>query len=132
MREDRKSAAGMREEGSPFPPPSQGAALIDLSHHARVRMQQRAVPGFVVDALLVHGAIRHVGEGNLAYSFTKRGWARMRAACPDLARRLERWRNVYIVVTAEGVVRTVVRRKDRPHHAGAHRPRPDAGPLPRL
>ena len=34
-----------------------------LTHHARVRMQQRGIPAAALDVLLDYGVVRHAGGG---------------------------------------------------------------------
>jgi hypothetical protein len=96
---------------------------LAFTDHALMRMQQRAVPEWVVAQILCHGETRHAGQGDVSYCFTGLRWRRLRAHEPDLARALERWRNVYVVLTAEGAVKTVARRHWSPSHAGPNRPR---------
>lgn len=97
-------------------------SLLGFTDHARTRMQQRSVPEWVVACVITHGELRHVGEGDVSYSFSTRAWRQMQEDDPDLVRRLERWWNVYVVLTAEGDVKTVARRHAGPAHA---RRRPD-------
>jgi ribosomal protein L39E len=91
--------------------------LLEFTAHARARMQQRSVPEWVVESVIAHGDLRHVGFGDVSYSFTARAWRRLAECNPMLAQQLERWRNVYVVLTAEGEVRTVARRRRGPDHA---------------
>lgn len=91
--------------------------LLGFTRHARRRMQQRCVPEWVVETVIAHGELHHAGDGDVSYSFSTRAWRRLRAEDPELLHALERWRNVYVVLTAEGEVKTVARRRTSPAHS---------------
>jgi hypothetical protein len=85
-----------------------------LSRHACVRMQQRGIPRAVVERLLDFGAVQHDHRGAVIVYFDKRSRRRLaRAEGRAAAYTLERWRNAYAVVTADGAVVTVGRRDKR-------------------
>jgi hypothetical protein len=84
------------------------------SRHARVRMQQRCIPSSVVEQLLDFGATEHDHHGALIVFFDKRSRRQLeRAAGREAMRTLERWRNAYAVVGADGAVVTLGRRDRR-------------------
>ncbi|MFN3591631.1 MAG: hypothetical protein ACK4MX_06275 [Thermaurantiacus sp.] len=99
-------------------------SFLGFTTHARARMQQRSVPEWVVAVVITHGELRHVGDGDVSYSFSTRAWRQIGDREPELVRRLERWRNVYVVLTAEGDVKTVARRRSCPGHARRRHERP--------
>jgi hypothetical protein len=100
---DRESGAFMSE-----------STAGGFSRHARARMQQRCIPVAVVQQLLDFGTVQHDHRGALIVYFDKRSRRRLdRARGRAAARWLERWRNAYAVVAADGVVVTVGRR-DKP------------------
>ena len=73
--------------------------------HAKVRMQQRAIPPIVVNLLIDYGERAPAGRGGEIFYFGKRGRQRVcRSKGQVVSRRLEgHWRN-YVVVTDGQVV----------------------------
>jgi len=85
-----------------------------LSRHARVRMQQRGIPRAVGEQLLDFGTVQHDHHGAVIVYFDKRSRRQLaRAQGRAAAHTLERWRNAYAVVAADGAVVTVGRRDKR-------------------
>jgi hypothetical protein len=76
-----------------------------FSRHAKVRMQQRAIPQAVIDYLLSFGESKFMGSGYESYFFTKRTWKRFEAYLGTGAVAFERYRAVY-VIAADGQVVT--------------------------
>ena len=81
--------------------------------HAKVRMQQRAIPQSIVNLLLDYGERAPAGRGGEIFYFGKRGQRRvLRSKGPAFSRRLEgHWRD-YVVV-ADGQVVTCGKRYRR-------------------
>lgn len=73
--------------------------------HAKVRMQQRAIPPIVVNLLIDYGERAPAGHGGEIFYFGKRGRQRVcRSKGQVVSRRLEgHWRD-YVVVTDGQVV----------------------------
>ena len=68
--------------------------------HAKVRMQQRAIPSSVVNLLLDYGERAPAGRGGEIFYFGRRGRQRVRRSKGQaISRRLEgHWRDYVIVV----------------------------------
>ncbi len=83
--------------------------------HAKVRMQQRAVPSSVVDLLLDYGERAHARRGGEIFYFGNRGRRRvLRSKGSAVSRRLKgHWRD-YVIV-ADGQVVTCGKRYRRIH-----------------
>ena len=76
-----------------------------LTPHARVRMQQRGIRREVLDALLEHGAERHVHvDGREIVFLDKRARARLARYSPGGAERLK---STFAIVGPDGKVITV-------------------------
>ena len=61
-----------------------------LTEHAKIRMQQRAIPSLVVSLLLDYGERAPAGRGGEIFYFGKRGRQRvLRSEGPVVSRRLE-------------------------------------------
>lgn len=82
-----------------------------LSKHAAIRAQQRSIPRVIHDALLDWGDRRKAGSGVTSYSFSKRSWGKFAKYLGAEAKRLERYRNAYIVVAGDGTIITVCWRR---------------------
>lgn len=88
---------------------------LRLTEHARARMQQRAIPPTVVEALLAYGHGEHDHRGGTIHYFNKA--ARRRLERERLDRALERYLDAYAVVAATGEIITVGHRDRRiPRH----------------
>ena len=79
---------------------------MELTRHARARMQQRGITAPALDALLDHGRVARAGGGCDIVYFDKHA----RAA---LAAEAERVRNSYAIVGSDGAVITVGHRTRR-------------------
>jgi hypothetical protein len=78
----------------------------DRTTHAARRMKQRSISEDGVELVLSFGVSRHCGRGCESYSFDNRSW---RTAARRLGRRiveLERFRDLYLVVSPEGAIVT--------------------------
>ena len=80
-----------------------------LSRHARIRMAQRSIPQFVVDLLLDFTDPVSAGSGCHLHRFNADSWAEAQHAVGNRASRLDRYRNAYIIVGANGSVVTAAR-----------------------
>ena len=81
--------------------------------HAKVRMQQRAIPSSIVNFLLDYGERAPAGRGSEIFYFGKRGRYRvLRSKGPAVSRRLEGHWHDYVVV-ADGQVVTCGKRYRR-------------------
>ena len=81
--------------------------------HAKVRMQQRAIPSSIVNLLLDYGERAPAGHGGEIFYFGKRGRQRVRRSKgPAICRRLEGHWSTYVVV-ADGQVVTCGKRYRR-------------------
>lgn len=86
---------------------------LRLTEHARARMQQRAIPPAVVEALLAYGREEHDHRGATIVFFNKA--ARRRLERERLDRILDRHLDAYAVVAETGEVITVGHRDKRIH-----------------
>ncbi len=78
-----------------------------MTHHARLRSQQRSIPSVVRDALIDFGERRRAGEGAESVFFTKKSWKRLKAYMgSDISRAFEKYRNCYLIEAGDGVVIT--------------------------
>jgi len=77
-----------------------------MSRHAKLRSQQRVIPPFVIEALLDFGNSELAGYGYERFFFTKRSWKRFSVHMGPAAHDVERFRDVYIVVSGDGTVVT--------------------------
>jgi hypothetical protein len=84
---------------------------LRLTEHARARMQQRAIPPAVVEALLAYGRGEHDHRGGTLLYFNKA--ARRRLERARRIRDLERHLDAYAVVAGTGEVITVGHRDKR-------------------
>lgn len=84
-----------------------------LTKHARVRMQQRAIPPLVVDCLMRFGHREPSGGGTWKYYFDKRSRRRLEAYAGQLASLLSEFLDVYVVAGPDSVVVTAAHREER-------------------
>ncbi len=88
---------------------------MNLTDHASARMQQRAFPRHVVEAIMQYGA-GHIVQGAESIMLDRLA-LRMAAEVDNrLAIELERYCGAYVIVGDEGQVVTVARRKRRLKH----------------
>lgn len=84
-----------------------------ISQHARQRFRQRAIPPFVVDLLDDYGSCVRVDSASRLF-FDKKARARLkRVFSESTLKTLDRWFNVYAVVSDDGTVVTVGHRHSR-------------------
>jgi hypothetical protein len=85
-----------------------------LSHHARARLQQRAISMPILDCLLSYGSKMHDHRGGEIMFFDHHARDRLRRACGDDAFRcVESKLDTYAVISGDGVVVTVGHRTKR-------------------
>lgn len=84
---------------------------LRLTDHARARMQQRAIPPVVIEALLDFGQAAHDHHGGCILYFDKA--ARRRLERERLGRALDRYLDTYAVVAESGEIITVGHRDRR-------------------
>lgn len=80
-----------------------------LSQHARVRMQQRSIPHFIIELLIDYAHPVPAGDGCTSHAFTAETWAEAKQALGPQARNLDRYRNAYAIVSDDGCVVTAAR-----------------------
>ncbi len=87
-----------------------------MSHtrHAEVRLQQRAIPPFIIELLERFGSEMRCGGADRLF-FDKAAIKRLQRHISGgrSLRHLERWRNVYIVIGDNGRLVTAARRTRR-------------------
>ena len=87
---------------------------MNLTQHARQRMQQRGIPREAVDYVLAYGRVSHDHHGCRVLWLDKRSRIRMRRAeGRRLLRRLDKSLNTYVVTDGDGMVVTVGHRYRR-------------------
>lgn len=87
---------------------------IPLTHHARQRLQQRAIPEPVIASLLAFGKEEYDHHGSALYYFDHRAKERLRNAVgKDAYRRMESKLDAYVVVASDGSVITAGHRTRR-------------------
>ncbi|MFG1227181.1 hypothetical protein [Xanthobacter wiegelii] len=88
------------------------------TYHAAERMQQRAIPQFVIDLLFICGSdMRAGGADRLIFDKAALRRLRRHLGGERALRMIERWLDVYAVVSDSGVLVTVAhqtRRHRRP------------------
>ena len=80
-----------------------------LSKHAVVRMQQRSIPHYVVGLLVELTNPVDAGGACVLHRFNADSWAEARRTLGGEASKLDRYRNAYVVLAAEGTVVTAAR-----------------------
>lgn len=80
-----------------------------LSRHALLRMQQRSIPQHVVAFLTELTDPVDAGGGCTFHRFNEDSWAEARRLMGGHTRRLERYRNAYVVLAPSGLVITAAR-----------------------
>ncbi len=81
-----------------------------LSHHVRVRMQQRGITGDILETILNFGKRSHSG-GAYSYALDKHGRERARKELGEPAfRRIADRLDCYVVVSFDGAILTAAHR----------------------
>lgn len=86
---------------------------MNMSRHAAIRSQQRAIPLLLIDLLLQFGASEKAGDGASKRYFDKAARRRLRAYAGALWSLFEQHLDLYIVVAEDDTVITVAHRLDR-------------------
>ena len=84
-----------------------------MTHHAKVRSQQRGIPGLLIDLLLQFGASERAPGGASKMFFDKAARRRVQAYAGPLASLLEEHLDLYAVVAADSSVITVGHRLEK-------------------
>ena len=86
---------------------------MELTRHARARMQQRGIDAAALDALLDFGRIARAGRGRDIVYFDKRARLRLAHANAVAAPEADRVCKSYAIVASDGTVITVGHRTRR-------------------
>lgn len=86
---------------------------MELSHHARTRTQQRAIPPMLIDLLTQFGSTEPAGDGASKVFFDKTARRRVKAYAGPLAGLLDEHLDVHAVVARDGRVITAAHRTKR-------------------
>ena len=87
---------------------------MNLTQHARLRMQQRGIPRQAIDYVLAYGRVSHDHHGGCVVWLDKRCKARLgREEGRQVVRKLDKHLNAYAVIDPDGVVMTVGHRYRR-------------------
>jgi hypothetical protein len=91
--------------------------MLNLTHHARTRLQQRGIPSVVVERLLDFGREEYDHRGSRVVYFDRRARSRLQKALGgDSYRRIERHLDAYAVLGEHDEVITVGHRTHRINH----------------
>lgn len=91
--------------------------MLNMTHHARTRLQQRGIPPSVLEKLLDFGNEVHDHRGSLVIYFNRSARAQLRAACGNATyKRIESHLNAYAVISDTGDIVTVGHRTRRIIH----------------
>jgi len=82
---------------------------MNMTRHAEVRQQQRAVPPLIVDWLEAYGTEKYDHHGAVVQYFTKRSRRQLeRVVGSQVIRQMSRWLDAYLVRSlADGRIITV-------------------------
>ena len=87
---------------------------MQLSRHAKQRMQQRGIPRQALDYVLAYGRVSHDHHGARVMWLDKRSRARLgREEGRQVIRRFDKHLNAYAVIGGDGAVLTVGHRYQR-------------------
>lgn len=82
-------------------------AQSNMTAHALRRSHERVIPQLIIDALQDYGDTRPTGNGSEEFYFTRKSWKRFASYVGPQAAKLEKYRNTFAIVAADGVVVTV-------------------------
>jgi hypothetical protein len=85
------------------------------TRHASVRLQQRAIPPLLIDFLLEFGVRAPAGSGAESYCFSKKGWRRLQRLLGPTAKHFDKYRDVFAVVSGDGLVITAAHSRGCAH-----------------
>lgn len=117
-------ARGRLDDGSRHEPPAPyrgshrtndgGTAMDNFSRHAQARLQQRGIPGPVVDDLLDFGREMHDHRGGRILYFDHRARKSLQAALGgEHYKQVERHLDAYAVLDEDGGIITIGHRRHR-------------------
>lgn len=86
---------------------------MSMTHHAKVRSQQRGIPPLVVDLLLQFGVHERAPGGVSKVFLDKHARRRLESYVGTLAPQIEQHLNVYLVVNGDNQVITAAPRTER-------------------
>lgn len=86
---------------------------MNMSHHATVRSQQRAIPPLLIDLLLQFGTNEPAGKGATKVFFDKAARRRVKSYAGHLASLLNEYLDVYAVVGTDDQVITTAHLTER-------------------
>ena len=87
---------------------------VMLSHHAKVRMQQRAISEDMLESLLDFGQIRFNGQGTEILTFPKRVVKHLKKELDHkVFMKIERHLNLYAIMSSDGELITTGYRTKR-------------------
>lgn len=86
---------------------------MNVSKHASIRCQQRAIPPLLIDLLLQFGVSESAGDGASRLFFDKVSRRRVKAYAGTLAGMFEEHLDLYAVVGADNTIVTVAHRLER-------------------
>ena len=89
---------------------------MNLTRHAKVRSQQRAIPPILIDLLLQFGKAEPAGGGASRFFFDKVSRRRVKAYAGTLSSLLDDHLDVYAVVGPDNQVITTAHRTERFFH----------------
>lgn len=91
--------------------------MLNMTQHARTRLQQRGIPQDVLEKLLAFGNEVHGHRGSLVIYFNRNAREQLRAACGNaMYKRIESHLNAYAVISDTGHIVTVGHRTRRIIH----------------
>jgi hypothetical protein len=79
------------------------------SKHFMKRSQQRSIRDFVVNSLLIYGRSVRAGSGCESLYFDKIALSEIKLQNPNLYKRIEKYKNSYIIVSECGTLVTAAR-----------------------
>jgi len=86
---------------------AQSFQRLPMTHHARIRCQQRSIPSAVRDALISFGERRRAGIGADSVFFTKKSWKRLEAYMgSEITKAFEKYRDCYLIEADDGRIVT--------------------------
>lgn len=86
---------------------------MDMTKHADLRRQQRAIPPLLLDILLQFGTNKPSGDGTTKVFFDKTARRRVNTYAGPLAGMLQEHLDLYAVVSSDNKVVTVAHRAER-------------------
>ena len=79
----------------------------NMTGHALRRSHDRVIPQLIIDALQDYGENRPAGGGSEEFYFTRKSWKRFASYVGPHAAKLDKYRNTFAIVAADGFVVTV-------------------------